>query len=71
MAGFLTNALLYHPLRHYHMEQAILDLDPDLAPALIPCDNMPYSKVIYIDATGHSATFEMEQEQYEYGSAQA
>lgn len=71
MAAYLTNALLYHPLRHPHMEAAVLDLDPELAPSLIPCENMPYSKVVYIDASGHSTTFQMEAEIYERTDATA
>jgi hypothetical protein len=63
MATFLTNALLYHPLRHPHMVHAISDFDPESAPSLIPCSDMPYSRVTYVDAAGTSHNYEMEFEQ--------
>jgi len=45
------------------MVQAIADLDPELAPSLIPCSDMPYSRVTYVDATGASHNYQMELEQ--------
>lgn len=67
MAAYLTNALVYHPLRHAHMLEAFADIEV----SLIPCESQPYSQVIFVDSKGHSQTFEMEQEVYEHRATQA